>query len=137
MTYCCGWQSNSAAFVIADAAVTRPGITKQDDRTSFGELDAQGAERCVEEAALKVNPIGCNAVTFAGSSLAGRLIEESFAVELKAGVSPSAALETVVESSDLRILRSRAELIAAYHDEGQPHRPLMNRDRRCGRSVKV
>ena len=40
MTYCCGWQSDSAAFIIADAAVTRPGFTKQDDRTSFGELEA-------------------------------------------------------------------------------------------------
>lgn len=120
MTYCCGWQSNSAAFVIADAAVTSPGITKQVDRTSFGELDVQGADRCVEEAALKVNPIGCTAVTFAGSSRAGRLIEECFALELKAGVSPSAALAKVVDSSDLRSLRSEAQLIAAYHDEGHP-----------------
>ena len=120
MTYCCGWQSNSAAFVIADAAVTSPGITKPEDRTSFGELHAQGVDRCVEEAALKVNPIGCTAVTFAGSSMAGRLIEEYFALELNAGVSPSAALEKVLDSSDLRNLRSKVQLIAAYHDEGHP-----------------
>ena len=120
MTYCCGWRSDSAAFVLADAAVTSPGITKPEDRTSFCELDVQGADRCVEEAALKVNPIGCTAVTFAGSSRAGRLIEEYFALELNAGVSPSAALETAVRSSDLRSLRSSAELIAAYHDKGHP-----------------
>lgn len=41
MTYCCGWLSESAAFLIADGAVTSAVTLIVDEHSSCGELSAQ------------------------------------------------------------------------------------------------
>jgi len=66
MTYCAGWKYKDAVFLIADTAVTKATepVTKH---SSFGQLHAEVRGEHVEEALLKLVPLGAGVVAaFAG-----------------------------------------------------------------------
>jgi hypothetical protein len=66
MTYCAGWKYKNAIFLIADTAATKP-IRPSTTHSSFGQLHAEVRGKHVEEALLKLVPLGAGVVAaFAG-----------------------------------------------------------------------
>jgi hypothetical protein len=66
MTYCAGWKYKNAVFLIADSAATKP-IRPSTTHSSLGQLHAEVRGEHVEEALLKLVPLGTGVVAaFAG-----------------------------------------------------------------------
>jgi len=76
MTYCAGWKHSNSVYLLADSAVTKPDVPRT-PTSSFGESHRQVRDEHVEEALLKLVPIGMgSAVAYAGDvQLAARMIE--------------------------------------------------------------
>ncbi|WP_103973309.1 hypothetical protein [Methylovulum psychrotolerans] len=73
MTYCLGWKSKTAAFLIADSAVTKRIAITEDKKllqeSSFGEKQGQmNTGKYVYERTLKLNSVNKIAITFAGDA---------------------------------------------------------------------
>ncbi len=117
MTYCCGWISKSAAFLIADGAITSAVTLIVDEHSSFGELSAQVGTSTVEERSLKLDAIGSTGFTFAGNVAIGRAVEASYAAQIKCGASPKDALEAAMISVGPIPNGRQAEVLIAYHDD--------------------
>lgn len=120
MTYCCAWTDESAAYVIADAAVTRPSTSPIEDTTSFGEATSFDGGKLVEETALKVIQIQNTAAAFAGNSATGRAVLEVYGEVLRSGQTTLVALETAMRSAQPIDRNRKAQLLVVGHDDDGP-----------------
>ena len=124
MTYCVGWKTLNAVYLIADTAITsfKP---LQCDTTSFGEK--QGTESgkdtgpLVEERALKITQLGKSAAaTFAGDVKRGRALTEILEARLNEGDSPRKALEDAVKQNAPFPVDEAVHFLFAFFDDGKP-----------------
>lgn len=76
MTYCAGWKHSNSVYLLADSSVTKLDAPST-PTSSFGESHRQVRNENVEEALLKLVPIGTgSAVAYAGDvQLAAHMIE--------------------------------------------------------------
>lgn len=95
MTYCVGWKHQGAVFLLADAALTKL-AEPSTDCSSFGELHGKVRGEHVEEALLKLVPVGkaTAAGTAAKTAGASKRRQPSVSVECAPELIPT-ALETL------------------------------------------
>lgn len=116
MTYCVGWQTDSAAFLVADAAVTKSEPPRQTHST-FGELHPRERDYSVEEAALKIYRWSNLALTCAGSATAIHLFARAVELQLQSG---KGELESIIAARRQLTGVEQFEGIAALVWNGLP-----------------
>jgi len=124
MTYCLGWKSKTAAFLIADSAVTSIAENKESikllEKTTFNELQGsvdQG-KKYVYEKAFKLYSIDNVAITFAGDTDIGIEIIDLIKEHLSVGRSTQQAIKYSIENyPDLSSYPIIQILVACYEDE--------------------
>ncbi|MGZ8191776.1 MAG: hypothetical protein ACXWTS_11200 [Methylococcaceae bacterium] len=123
MTYCLGWKSKTAAFLIADSAVTSITDDKENigllETTTFNEL--QGSiedKKYVYEKAFKLYSIDNVAITFAGDTDIGNEIIDLIKEHLNFGRSIQQAINSSIENyPDFLSYPVIQILVACYEDE--------------------
>src|SRR5262245_1683638 len=97
MTYCLGWKTETAAFLIADAAVTKT-ESAYTPFSTFNELQPSSPDRSVEESALKIFRWDNAALSCAGDYALIREFATMFGQRLANGEKPAPAFENTVSS---------------------------------------
>lgn len=124
MTFCLGWVTETAAFLVADSAVTY--LTEEEkhknrsSNTSFGEKQGciDEGKKYVYEEALKLYIYDRVAITFSGSSDFGNELVELIENHLIAGKTPLKAIENTIKNFlDFSEYESIKLLIACYESE--------------------
>ncbi|WP_404307990.1 hypothetical protein [Neorhodopirellula lusitana] len=104
MTYCLGWKSDSAVYLIADSVVESD-ETPRLSKSSFGEkhasLEGRLSGRHVQEATLKLFDLGPCAVTFSGSVTAGRRMIKQMESEIAKGRDSQTAFANATRDDNL------------------------------------
>lgn len=119
MTYILGWKSKGSAFIVADSAVTKEGISST-AYSSFGEMHTDRNGKMVEEAMLKLCCIKNKAiVAMAGDNRTALGIIEIFknAVDYY-GIKE--AFEEAIISCGPYSKDNKVGLIVGYIDNGEP-----------------
>jgi len=107
MTYCLGWKSNDAIFMIGDSAVTLfatnvDRVPETGELTSFKEkqglIDNSDSTYFIEEKALKVHDLYNSAVCFAGSVYLGQTIIDNLRSYLSFGSDPRKAFYSTIQN---------------------------------------
>lgn len=100
MTYCLGFKTDNAAFVVADAVGTIRGgdVALINPVSSFGETHIARDDRIVEERCLKVMNFKVATFAFAGDYHRGQPFAEAYQAALKAGLPPEVAFQRAANS---------------------------------------
>lgn len=132
MTYCIGWKTTSAAFLVADSAVTSK-APPLFEKSSFGELHARDVRRGpldpkmnVEEALLKVFRIGPAIVTACGPFDSAVEVLRRLRHELETTESICDALGRATAAHPQE--GGRVQLLLAFFAEGEPRLVSFNKD---------
>ena len=119
MTYCIGWRTKSAAFLIADAAATTRGGALRGTRSTFGELHVSERGRCVEETSLKLYRWHNLGMTASGDAATIRQFARLVHRHLGRGFPEIAALQAALEEIK-RLSERRFEALFATSLCGRP-----------------
>lgn len=124
MTYCLGWTSKTAAFLIADSAITySEELTEniyRNDKTTFGELQGSviDGKKYVYENAFKLYSSNKVAFTFAGDIRIGEEIIDLIKEHLESGRSITQAIEySIANYPSFDSYEVVQILIACYEDK--------------------
>jgi hypothetical protein len=121
VTYCLGWTAHDAAFLVADAAATRPPGGIREGESSFGEQHLDDDSRRVEQEALKINPLPFGGITFAGSSRLGSALVRITRGAVRGGERPDAAFRAAYSSLQPLEGGDPLQAILAWHDMNDSH----------------
>lgn len=134
MTYCLGWRTDTAVFLVADSAVSN-GTDEGQSISSFGEGIGPVAWGRVQETSLKIHLIHGVAVAFSGPAVRGRDILATLEAGLDLGLDPSAALRSALVShaGSMPEGDDAVQILAAFREEDQPR--LLRATTACPTSV--
>ena len=130
MTYCIGWKTKDAVFLIADSAVTSSApINETHTTTSFGEKHAWVGKESVQEMAVKVISIMNTVFTFAGDSTLGYSIAKTLRLALENGQSPKTALRDAIGSNVFPASNKSVSVLHGYYENGRPFLTSFNKQK--------
>lgn len=126
MTYCVGWKSDSAVYLVADSAVESDEPPRL-SHSSFGEkhasLQGRQAGRHVQEEALKLYDLGPCGVTFSGSVDAGRRMIDFMRNEIAEGRDSKSAFASATRNDGLK---RKVKALMAYSVGNTPRLAAFN-----------
>lgn len=133
MTYCIGWKSATAAFLVADSAFTsyRPPVFGR--KSSVGELHPQipgdplGPRMHVQEGAMKVFRIRNSIATFSGDKESGYAVLRRLRAAFELTDDPHVALERAVLEGSAASAAANIRVLVASCADGQPRLISFNR----------
>ena len=120
MTYCLGWKTKKAVFLLADTSVTlNKSLGKK--YSSFGELQGSQGNESVVESLLKINAVEKKAaIAFAGDVGLANSVIESLQTFLDLGKPYRQALEAAIANNSPLPSSKPISLILAYVDTNSP-----------------
>lgn len=118
VTYCLGWKTSRAIFFLADSAITSNRFPRA-GTSSFGESHITANPLCVEQAALKIYPIGRAGITFAGDVQLGRALVSDIRNLLIRGMRPiDAVQQALINISPIPKNRILCAIFGAFTESG-------------------
>lgn len=120
LTYCIGFKSKTAVFLIADSMITsgqnKEGMESFGEYTTFGEF-VKNDNKTMQDKMVKVFKLPGNVIaTFAGDVTDSLEALGIFREELKKGVEPISAFESVLAAGPF----SRIELLIGFMSQDRP-----------------